>query len=69
MLFRRHVRAGPEVGRQDRGPDDEDFDYDTPIWAGILPMTSSYETLVDGDRLIEGVEPSGAMKALEGKAL
>ena len=50
-------------------PDDEDFDYDTPIWAGILPMTSSYETLVDGDRLIEGVEPSGAMKALEGKAL
>ena len=50
-------------------PEDEEFDYDTPIWAGILPMTSSYQTLVDGDRLIEGVEPSEAVKALEGKTL
>ncbi len=50
-------------------PEDEDFDYDTPIWAGILPMTSSYQTLVDGDRLIEGVEPSDAVRALEGRTL
>ncbi len=50
-------------------PADEEFDYDTPIWAGILPMTSSYQTLIDADRLIEGVEPSEAVKALEGKTL
>ena len=50
-------------------PEDEEFDYDTPVWAGILPMTSSYQTLVDADRLIEGVEPSEAVRALEGKAL
>ncbi len=50
-------------------PEDEEFDYETPVWAGILPMTSTYQTLVDGDRLIEGVEPSEAVKALEGKTL
>lgn len=50
-------------------PEDEDFDYDTPIWAGILPMTSSYQTLIDADRLIDGVEPSAVVRALEGKKL
>ncbi len=50
-------------------PEDEEFDYDTPIWAGILPMKSSYQTLLDADRLIEGVEPSEAVRALEGKTL
>ena len=50
-------------------PEDEEFDYDTPVWAGVLPMTSSYQTLIDADRLIEGVEPSEAVRALEGKAL
>lgn len=50
-------------------PEDEEFDYETPVWAGILPMTSSYHTLVDADRLIEGVEPSDAIRALEGKTL
>lgn len=50
-------------------PEDEEEDYATPVWAGILPMVSSYTTLQDSDRLIEGVEPSAAVKALEGKRL
>ena len=48
-------------------PEDEDEDYDIPIWAGILPLDSRYTSLVDADRLIDGVEPSPVVKALEGK--
>jgi len=48
-------------------PDDEDEDYDIPIWAGILPLQSLLTTLQDDDRLHDGVEPSAAVRALEGK--
>jgi len=48
-------------------PDDEDEDYDIPIWAGVLPLQSLLTTLQDDDRLHDGVEPSAAMRALEGK--
>ena len=48
-------------------PDDEEEDYDIPIWAGILPLECRYTKLVDGERLIDGVEPSPVMHALEGK--
>jgi nitroimidazol reductase NimA-like FMN-containing flavoprotein (pyridoxamine 5'-phosphate oxidase superfamily) len=47
-------------------PDDEDEDYDIPIWAGVLPLQSSLTTLQDDDRLHEGVEPSAVVRALEG---
>lgn len=50
-------------------PDDEDDDYDIPIWAGILPIETTCKTLVDGDRLVPGVEPSAAVRSLEGKVL
>ncbi|MDH3351809.1 MAG: pyridoxamine 5'-phosphate oxidase family protein [Gammaproteobacteria bacterium] len=50
-------------------PDDEDEDYDIPIWAGVLPLQSSFTTLQDDDRLIEGVEPSAVVRALQGKLL
>jgi nitroimidazol reductase NimA-like FMN-containing flavoprotein (pyridoxamine 5'-phosphate oxidase superfamily) len=50
-------------------PEDEDEDYEIPVWAGILPMVSAYTSLEDADRLIDGVEPSAAVKALEGKTL
>lgn len=50
-------------------PDDEEEDYSIPVWAGILPMISAYQTLVDSDRLIDGVEPSEAVKSLQGKVL
>lgn len=50
-------------------PEDEPEDYSIPVWAGILPLTSAYQTLVDADRLIDGVEPSDAVKAMQGKVL
>lgn len=50
-------------------PEDEDEDYDIPIWAGILPLQSTFTTIVDGDRLIDGVEPSAAVRALQKKTL
>ena len=50
-------------------PEDEDEDYDIPVWAGILPLESRYLALQDADRLIGGVEPSDAVKALQGRTL
>lgn len=50
-------------------PEDEEEDYSIAIWAGILPLTSQYQALVDSDRLIDGVEPSDAVKSLQGKIL
>jgi nitroimidazol reductase NimA-like FMN-containing flavoprotein (pyridoxamine 5'-phosphate oxidase superfamily) len=50
-------------------PDDEDEDYDIPIWAGILPLHSTFTSLVSDERLIDGVKPSAAVRAMEGKKL
>jgi nitroimidazol reductase NimA-like FMN-containing flavoprotein (pyridoxamine 5'-phosphate oxidase superfamily) len=50
-------------------PDDEDEDYEIPIWAGILPLQSAFTTLQSDERLIDGVEPSAAVRAMEGKKL
>ena len=50
-------------------PDDEDDDYAIPVWAGVLPLQSAYQTLQNDDRLIEGVEPSAVVQALQGKIL
>ncbi len=50
-------------------PEDEDDDYEIAVWAGILPLKSTYTELQDSDRLIDGVEPSDAVKALQGKTL
>lgn len=50
-------------------PRDEDEDYGIPIWAGVLPLESSLLQLRDDERLLDGVEPSAAVRALEGKRL
>lgn len=50
-------------------PDDEDEDYDIPVWAGILPLKSTFTKLESDDRLQDGVEPSAAVKAMQGKTL
>ena len=47
-------------------PDDEDEDYDIPIWAGILPLQSVFAELLPDERVLDGVEPSAVVKALEG---
>jgi hypothetical protein len=50
-------------------PDDEDKDYDIPIWAGVLPLRSAFTTLQNDERVHDGVEPSAVIRALEGKLL
>jgi len=50
-------------------PDDEEEDYEIPIWAGILPLRATFATLQSDERLIEDVEPSDVVKAMEGKVL
>jgi len=50
-------------------PDDEDEDYDIPIWAGILPLESTLTTLRSDDRVLDGVEPSAVVRAMQGKIL
>jgi len=50
-------------------PNDEDEDYAIPIWAGALPLESRLTRLQPDDRLLDGVEPSAAVKALQDKLL
>jgi nitroimidazol reductase NimA-like FMN-containing flavoprotein (pyridoxamine 5'-phosphate oxidase superfamily) len=50
-------------------PDDEDEDYDIPIWAGILPLKSAFTEIKTDDRIIDGVEPSDVILAMQGKVL
>jgi nitroimidazol reductase NimA-like FMN-containing flavoprotein (pyridoxamine 5'-phosphate oxidase superfamily) len=50
-------------------PDDEDEDYEIPIWAGVLPVESALTGLLDDDRLLEGVEPSEVVRAMQGRLL
>ena len=50
-------------------PDDEDEDYAIPIWAGVLPVISETTELQSDNEVLEGVEPSAVVKALERKRL
>ena len=36
-------------------PEDEDEDYEIPIWAGVLPLQSAFATVQTDDRVIAGV--------------
>lgn len=51
------------------GVEDEDEDYDIPIWAGVLPITTSIGSLEDDERLLPGVEPSDVVKAMQNRSL
>lgn len=50
-------------------PEDEDEDYAIPVWAGVLPLESRFTTLQSDERLIDGVESSAVVRALQGKRL
>jgi len=50
-------------------PDDEEEDYDIPIWAGVLPVQTTVGSLIHDDRLIEGVTPSDAVKGMQGRKI
>jgi hypothetical protein len=53
----------------DSGVEDEDDDYEIPIWAGVLPITSSIGSLMDDERLLPRVEPSDVVRALQSRKL
>lgn len=50
-------------------PVDEEEDYDIPIWAGTLPLTSTLGSLVSDERLLPGAEPSATVLALQHRTL
>src|SRR5210317_1398081 len=37
-------------------PEDEEDDYDIPVWAGVLPLASTFTALQGDDRVLDGVE-------------
>ena len=47
-------------------PDDEDFDYETPVWAGVVPIINQLGKPEDDPRLLPGVSLSPAIAALDG---
>ena len=50
-------------------PDDEDEDYEIPIWAGVLPLESRFTELQGDDRVLDGVTPSSIVQGLQGRKL
>ena len=50
-------------------PSDEEEDYQIPVWAGVLPLEAKFTTLQTDDRVLDGVEPSEAVRAMQGKKL
>lgn len=50
-------------------PEDEDEDYEIPIWAGVLPVTTEVGERIDADRLLPGVEPSEIILGMENRIL
>ena len=50
-------------------PEDEEEDYATPIWAGVIPVQNVLTELAADDRVLDNVTPSASVRALEGKTL
>jgi nitroimidazol reductase NimA-like FMN-containing flavoprotein (pyridoxamine 5'-phosphate oxidase superfamily) len=50
-------------------PEDEEEDYATPIWAGVLPLTSMLGKLETDSRVQPGVEPSEQVLAMQNRKL
>jgi len=46
-------------------PEDENEDYAIPIWAGVLPIESRRTQLQADARLLDAVEPSAVVRALQ----
>jgi nitroimidazol reductase NimA-like FMN-containing flavoprotein (pyridoxamine 5'-phosphate oxidase superfamily) len=50
-------------------PEDEEGDYATPVWGGVVPVTTTLGAPVDDGRVPKGVPVSQAIAALEGRRL
>ena len=55
------VRSGP--------PTDDEEDYDWPVWAGVLPVTTRIGEPVADPRLRDDIEPSEDVRTLAGRVL
>jgi nitroimidazol reductase NimA-like FMN-containing flavoprotein (pyridoxamine 5'-phosphate oxidase superfamily) len=53
----------------DTMPDDEACDIDAPVWGGVLPIETRMTALQADDLVSDGIEPSAALRAMEGKKL
>jgi hypothetical protein len=50
-------------------PEDEPCDLDAPVWGGVLPLESRFTELQPDELVKDGIEPSDALKTMEGKKL
>ena len=50
-------------------PEDEDEDYSIPVWAGVLPLRAQFANLQTDDRVLDGIEASDVVLAMEGRVL
>ena len=50
-------------------PEDEDEDYEIPIWAGVIPIETTTGQLQTDDRVLDGVKPSSVVQELQGKII
>jgi hypothetical protein len=50
-------------------PDDDPEDYDIPVWAGILPLTTETGMLQVDGRLLDGVLPSSVVTSMQNRKL
>jgi nitroimidazol reductase NimA-like FMN-containing flavoprotein (pyridoxamine 5'-phosphate oxidase superfamily) len=50
-------------------PDDEDEDYEIPVWAGVLPVTTTVGEKLDDERLLPGVEASDVILSMQNRTL
>lgn len=50
-------------------PEDEDEDYATRVWAGVVPVVTTLGEPVDDGRVLPGVDLSRSIAALRGKQL
>jgi nitroimidazol reductase NimA-like FMN-containing flavoprotein (pyridoxamine 5'-phosphate oxidase superfamily) len=50
-------------------PQDEEEDYATPVWAGVVPISTRLGRPEGDARLLPGVEPSRVVTGLEGRRL
>ena len=53
----------------DDPPEDEEEDYATRVWAGVVPITTTLGAPVDDGRVPDGVPVSQSIAALEGRRL
>ena len=50
-------------------PDDETEDYDIPIWAGVLPISTKSGDIQSDDRLLPEATASSVVLGLQRKTL